>query len=165
MTDPTQRVNSWTIKTDTGKVKAILDDARPYMLKHYEAAVASLCEMETKARQTLNSAGVQTILYVPYLSYARQLYKLSRQGAYRARASRFRPRSCSTDGRAAVWTPLCSRESEPRCSMLPHPRRKDCPYHKLVAGQSRGRVGGAVSLGQDSEGRVRRRRARAIRQV
>ena len=79
MTDPTQRVNSWTIKTDTGKVKAILDDMRPNMLKHYEAAVASLCEMETKARQTLNAAGVHTIFYVAYLNYARQLYKLSRQ--------------------------------------------------------------------------------------
>jgi hypothetical protein len=79
MTDPTQRLNNWTIKTETGKVKAILDDKRPDMLKRYEAAIASLCEMETKARQTLNSAGVQTIMYVPYLSYARQLYKLSRQ--------------------------------------------------------------------------------------
>ena len=35
--------------------------------------------METKARQTLNAAGVHTIMYVPYLSYGRQLYKLSRQ--------------------------------------------------------------------------------------
>ena len=79
MTDPTQRLNAWTIKTDTGKVKQILDGMRPVMLKHYEAAVASLCEMEVKARQTLNSAGVHTIFYVAYLSYARQLYKLSRQ--------------------------------------------------------------------------------------
>jgi hypothetical protein len=79
MTNPNQRLNNWTIKTDTGKVKQILDDMRPDMLKRYEAAVASLCEMETKARQTLNSAGVHTIFYVAYLSYARQLYKLSRQ--------------------------------------------------------------------------------------
>ncbi len=79
MTNPNQRLNNWTIKTDTGKVKQILDDMRPNMLKHYEAAVASLCEMETKARQTLNAAGVHTIFYVAYLSYARQLYKLSRQ--------------------------------------------------------------------------------------
>jgi len=79
MSDPNQRLTNWQIKTDTGKVKAILDDLRPDMLKHYEAAVASLCEMETKARQTLNAAGVHTIMYVPYLSYARQLYKLSRQ--------------------------------------------------------------------------------------
>jgi hypothetical protein len=49
------------------------------MLKRYEAAIASLCEMETKARQTLNAAGVHTIFYVAYLNYARQLYRLSRQ--------------------------------------------------------------------------------------
>jgi hypothetical protein len=79
MTDPNQRVMNWQVKTDTGKVKAILDDLRPNMLKHYEAAVVSLCEMETKARQTLNAAGVHTILYVAYLNYARQIYKLSRQ--------------------------------------------------------------------------------------
>jgi len=79
MSDPNQRLVAWQIKTDTGKVKQVLDDLRPDMLKHYEAAVASLCEMETKARQTLNAAGVHTIMYVPYLNYARQLYKLSRQ--------------------------------------------------------------------------------------
>jgi hypothetical protein len=79
MSDPNQRLIAWQIKTDTGRVKQILDDIRPDMLKRYEAAVVCLCEMETKARQTLNAAGVHTILYVPYLSYARQLYKLSRQ--------------------------------------------------------------------------------------
>jgi hypothetical protein len=79
MTDPNQRRMNWQTKTDTTKVEQILDDRRPDMLKHYEAAVASLCEMETKARQTLNAAGVHTIFYVAYLSYARQLYKLSRQ--------------------------------------------------------------------------------------
>ena len=79
MSDPYQRLTVWKIRTGTGKVKEILDDLRPEMLKHYEAAVASLCEMETKARQTLNAAGVHSIMYVPYLSYARQLYKLSRQ--------------------------------------------------------------------------------------
>ena len=79
MSDPNERITAWQIKTDTGRVKAILDDLRPDMLKHCEAAVASLCEMETKARQTLNAAGVHTIMYVPYLNYARQLYKLSRQ--------------------------------------------------------------------------------------
>jgi len=79
MTDSNQRRMNWQIKTEPGKVKAILDDLRPDMLKRYEAAVASLCEMEVKARQTLNAAGVHTIFYVAYLNYARQLYKLSRQ--------------------------------------------------------------------------------------
>ncbi len=79
MTDPNQRRMNWQTKTDTTRVKQVLDDRRPDMLKRYEAAVASLCEMETKARQTLNAAGVHTIFYVAYLNYARQLYKLSRQ--------------------------------------------------------------------------------------
>jgi len=79
MIDPNQRQMNWQIKTDTARMKETLDTLRPDMLKRYEAAVASLCEMETKARQTLNAAGVHTIMYVPYLNYARQLYKLSRQ--------------------------------------------------------------------------------------
>ena len=79
MTDPNQRRMNWQIKTDTSRVKQILDDRRPDMLKRYAAAIASLCEMETKARQTLNAAGVHTIFYVAYLNYARQLYRLSRQ--------------------------------------------------------------------------------------
>jgi hypothetical protein len=79
LSSPNQRLIAWQIGTDTGKVKEILDDLRPDMLKHCEAAMASLCEMETKARQTLNAAGVHTIRFVPYLSYARQIYKISRQ--------------------------------------------------------------------------------------
>ena len=78
MTDPNQRQMNWQIKTDTARMKETLDTLRPDMLKRYEAAVVSLCEMEVKARQTLNAAGVHTIFYVAYLNYARQLYKLSR---------------------------------------------------------------------------------------
>jgi hypothetical protein len=79
VTDPNQRINTWQVKTDTARTKAALDTLRPQMLENYAAAVTRLCEMETRTRQVLNSAGVQTILYVPYLDYARQLYKLSRQ--------------------------------------------------------------------------------------
>ena len=123
MTDPNQRVMNWQIKTDTGRMKETLDTLRPNMLKHFEAAVVSLCEMETKARQTLNAAGVHTIFYVAYLNYARQLYNLSRQirtlaslfalrhfpfplcaEASRAKALRWGPRSCSTNGQAVAGT-------------------------------------------------------------
>jgi hypothetical protein len=41
-----------------------LDTLRPDMLKHYEAAVASLCEMETKAHQAATAPGVVTITCV-----------------------------------------------------------------------------------------------------
>ena len=33
--------------------------------------------METEVKQTLNAQGVNTINYVPYLSFARQLFKLT----------------------------------------------------------------------------------------
>ena len=72
MADSNQRLTVWKIRTDTGKVKEILDDLRPDMLKHYEAAVASLCEMETKARQTLNAAGVHTIMCMPVFAWTRR---------------------------------------------------------------------------------------------
>jgi len=121
MTDPNQRMMNWQIKTDTGKVKQILDDMRPEMLKHYEAAVASLCEMETKARQTLNSAGVQTIMYVPHLSYARQLYKLSRQQGISGASFALQAQVLLENGRTAVSTQPSSSESEPRHSMRSHP--------------------------------------------
>jgi hypothetical protein len=65
MSNPNQRLMAWQIGTDTGKVKEILDDLRRDMFTHCEAAMASFCEMETKARPTLNAAGVHTIMYVP----------------------------------------------------------------------------------------------------
>jgi hypothetical protein len=49
------------------------------MSARYEAAMAGLCTAETKVCETLNTAGVNTINYVPYLNYGRQLYKLSTQ--------------------------------------------------------------------------------------
>ena len=71
MIDPNQRQMNWQIKTDTGRMKETLDTLRPDMLKRFEAAVVSLCEMETKARQTLNAAGVHTIMCpVPQLRAA-----------------------------------------------------------------------------------------------
>ena len=52
------RLTARQISADTGRVKETLDTLRPQMLEHYKAAVASLCEMETKARQTLGGRGV-----------------------------------------------------------------------------------------------------------
>ena len=41
MTDPNQRLTAWQIKTDTGKVKQILDTLRPEMLEHYKTCGSS----------------------------------------------------------------------------------------------------------------------------
>jgi len=79
MSDPTKRVASWLAKYNTDRIKATLDDLRPEMVKRYEARVAELYAVETKTKEVLNASEVQTILYVPYINYARQLYKLSRQ--------------------------------------------------------------------------------------
>jgi hypothetical protein len=78
MTDPNQRINVRQVKTNTARVKQSLDTMRPQMFENYAAAVTRLYEMEVKARQVLESAGVQTVLYVSYLDFARQLYRLSR---------------------------------------------------------------------------------------
>jgi hypothetical protein len=48
------------------------------MTERYAAACAALAAMEEKTRQTLDACGVPTCLYVPYLDYARQLFRLSR---------------------------------------------------------------------------------------
>jgi len=79
MSDPTKRVAQWAAKYKTDRIKATLDDLRPDMLRRYQEAVAELYAMEIKTKETLNAQGVHTILYIPYLNYSRQLYKLSRK--------------------------------------------------------------------------------------
>jgi hypothetical protein len=49
------------------------------MAARYEAAIAEVCIMEGKVKEVINTAGVSTALYVPYLNFGRQLYKLARQ--------------------------------------------------------------------------------------
>ena len=77
MTDPTKRRANWEAKYNTERIKQTLDAKRADMGARYEAAAAAMCTMETKVRETINAAGVQTIFYVPYLNFGRQLYKLS----------------------------------------------------------------------------------------
>jgi len=79
MSDPIRRFTAYQVKTDTARVKSVLDSLRPDMLARYNAAMALLYDAETKTKQVLDIAGVQTILYVPYLDFSRQLFRLSRQ--------------------------------------------------------------------------------------
>ena len=76
---PNQRIQNWAEKFKTDRVKAKLDDKRERMLQRYADVTARLCTMEISVKQLLDFAGVPTILYVPYLNYGRQLFKLSRQ--------------------------------------------------------------------------------------
>jgi hypothetical protein len=79
MADPTRRIEAWRAKTDPERTKQVLAARREDMQRRYEAAMADLCAMETEVKTVLNAAGIHTSLYVPYLNFGRQLYKLTRQ--------------------------------------------------------------------------------------
>jgi hypothetical protein len=79
MADVTRRVSRWKRKFTPERAKSVLDAIYDDMVPRYEAAVIELCTMEDKARQVLNASGVHTSLYVPYLDFARQLFKLTRK--------------------------------------------------------------------------------------
>jgi hypothetical protein len=80
MSDATRRMKRWQKKYGPAQAKATLDllhdDA---MQQRYEAATIAMTAMELKTKEVLNAHGVHTTNYVPYLSYARQLRKLTRQ--------------------------------------------------------------------------------------
>ncbi len=79
MADATERIGNWAVKYNTERIKAILDERRQTMLERYSAVVAELWATEVQVKQVLDEQNVQTILYVPYLNYGRELFRLSRQ--------------------------------------------------------------------------------------
>lgn len=79
MRDSVQRRENWEVKYNLDRVKQTLEAKRATMGAHYEAAVAGMVAAEIKVRETLNGCGVNTINYVPYLNFGRQLYKLTTQ--------------------------------------------------------------------------------------
>jgi hypothetical protein len=81
MKDITRRVHRWRKKFTPDKQRATIADIYDDMAQRYEAAMTAVCIMEEKVKQTLDAQGVHTPFYVPYLDFARQLFKLSRQQA------------------------------------------------------------------------------------
>jgi len=77
MSDVTRRIARWEVKCTPERTKATLDAIRENMKERYESATVALSLMEAEVKQTLNMQGVNTISYVPYLSFARQLFKLT----------------------------------------------------------------------------------------
>ncbi len=77
MSDVTRRLSRWQAKF-TPELAA-QTTARIYadMSARYQASLAALCSMETDTKQTLSASGVDTMLIVFYLDYARQLFRLS----------------------------------------------------------------------------------------
>ncbi len=79
MSDVVRRITRWQVKCTPERTKATLDSIHEDMRARYEAATTALSAMETDVKQTLNARGVNTINYVPYLSFARQLFKLTKK--------------------------------------------------------------------------------------
>ncbi len=79
MQDPVKRRENWELKYNLDRVKQTLEEKRAKMGEHYQAAVAAMVATEIQVREVLNGCGVNTIHYVPYLNYGRQLYKLTTQ--------------------------------------------------------------------------------------
>jgi len=79
MSDPVRRAARWKAKYKLERVNDTLGDLREDMAKRYEAIIADVCAMEGKVKEVLNASGVSSSMYVPYLNFGRQLFKLSRQ--------------------------------------------------------------------------------------
>jgi hypothetical protein len=79
MADPTKRITKWNVKFNTERVKAVLDELRPTMLENVNSVFTSIVAMETQVKQVLDNEGVATILYPSYLSYGRELWRLTRK--------------------------------------------------------------------------------------
>jgi hypothetical protein len=75
MSDSVRRISRWQAKCTPERTRATLDAIQDDMKARYAAATAALTTMETDVKQTLNAQGVNTINYVPYLSFVRQLFK------------------------------------------------------------------------------------------
>lgn len=81
MKDIGRRVHRWRKKFTPEKQMATVADIYDDMARRYEEAMSAVCIMEEKVSQVLDARGVHTSFYVPYLDFARQLFKLSRQQA------------------------------------------------------------------------------------
>ncbi len=79
MADVTKRIERWRIKTEPDEVCARLKRLRPAMENRQENQQKLLVEIETKAKQVLDSANVPTMLYPFYLNFAREIYSRRRR--------------------------------------------------------------------------------------
>ncbi len=122
MPDKLRRFTSWNAKYNTDRIKATLDSMRPDMQARYQASMEAVMVNDTMVRQVLNGKGVSTILYVPYLSFGRQLWKLSReqniagdslQLAAQALRLKWKARGLDEDVLLAVQQQICSVQPAP----------------------------------------------------
>ena len=113
MADVTRRLDQWKAKYTPERAKSAMDAVYEKSAERYVAATIDLCAMEEQTRQVLNAAGIHSPFYVPYLDFARQLWRLSqkrgRSGESFAMAaqvllSKWAARGCDSDVLAAIRT-------------------------------------------------------------
>ena len=111
MSDATRRISRWMKKCTPERTKATVDLIYEDMARRYADAAAAICTMEDKVKDVLAGAGVPTNMYVSYLDFARELFRLSRQksiaGESLARAAqvlleKWAARGCSPDVLRAI---------------------------------------------------------------
>ena len=74
MADVTRRMERWRLKTEPETVCLHLKQLRPSMDRRQEHQQELLVQIETKAKQVLDSANIPTMLYPFYLNFAREIY-------------------------------------------------------------------------------------------
>ncbi|MEO0080105.1 MAG: hypothetical protein ABIK44_05460 [candidate division WOR-3 bacterium] len=79
MADVTRRLAQWQKKFTPERAKGALEAIYEDISRRYAAAVTELCQMEEKTREVLNLSGIHTTMFVPYLDFARELFRLSRK--------------------------------------------------------------------------------------
>jgi hypothetical protein len=113
MSDVTRRLDQWKAEYTPERAKSAMDAVYEKTAERYAAATVELCAMEDKTRQVLNAAGIHSPFYVPYLDFARQLWRLSRKRgisgdsfalAAQVLLSKWSARGCNPDVLAAIRT-------------------------------------------------------------
>jgi hypothetical protein len=113
MSDVTRRLDQWKAKYTPERAKSAMDAVYEKSAERYVAATVELCSMEEQTRQVLNAAGIHSSFYVPYLDFARQLWRLSRKRgisgesfalAAQVLLSKWAARGCDPDVLAAIRT-------------------------------------------------------------
>ena len=113
MSDVTRRLDQWKAKYTPERAKSAMDAVYEKSAERYVAATVELCSMEEQTRQVLNAAGIHSSFYVPYLDFARQLWRLSRKRsrsgesfamAAQVLLEKWAARGCDPDVLAAIRT-------------------------------------------------------------
>jgi len=77
MSDVTRRLSRWKAKYSPEIAQQTTTRIYAEMSERYQASLVALCAMETDTKQVLSASGIDTMLIVFYLDFARQLFRLS----------------------------------------------------------------------------------------